>query len=384
MKMFIFSLFLVVLGCSATVSETATSENDAGEAADTVPVQADQPPADAAVATDAFVPTDASASDTGPIQPTIRLSPLSPPARTVPPNSTGVLLGVYEIQSGSTMLPIRGFRVRRVGVGLPTDFANLYAFMVPRSSTVNEPFRYTTGRSLNPQTQTSTIIHYAGDLHPNWTLSVYLYGDFAPATVGGQHAFELVEVLTDTGSLAGSAVRSQAITIGAQRATRVDVRPVPMEILIPRNRPGQIVASFALNVGTGAAECGNIALAMSGGTPPALSFQNIELWLGEQRIAIDTNVGVIDNRVVLTPLASVLLAAGRAHHFTVRATVTAPVGTTFRFYLEYPSDIRLRDVATGEAAAACIGNLHIPGCDDVNQGMYDGLPGSKSRLTVIE
>lgn len=381
MKTLIFSLFLFAFGCSATVSESLGSENDAGEAADTTPVQTDQPPTDAAVAADAPAPTDASASDTGPIQPTIRLSPVSPPARTVPPNSTGVLLGVFDIIAGEALLPIRGFRVRRVGVGTPTDFNSLFAYLVPSTSASNEPFRYTLGHGINPSTQMATIRYY-GNLRPRWTATVYLYGDLAPGTPGGQHAFELTEVLTEDGTVPGVAVRSQAITIGTRRATRIDIRRVTTSETVPTQRPRQIIASFDAIVGENPAELGNLALTHGGASLPPVPFRDFELWLGDRRIEIDTSVGINDNQLVLTPITPIALAARSTNRFTVRATVIAEAGTHFQIHLEYPSDLRMRDVVLGEAAAVCISSLRTPGCDGPGQGSYDGTGGNANIFRV--
>lgn len=400
--LWILMIIAATFGCAATVSEshappTTHEEEDASPAP--ADVTTDTTPTDANVSSDVNQASDAGdvqtvdattdaevMSDSGLLPPvTAALSPMNPPSRGIPRNSTGVFVAAYNLTSTGAEVPIRHLRIRRVGVGPSTDIVNVYEYGVTRGSVANTPFRYSTGRSVNPVTNKVTTP--LGTLQAGATTTTLIYVDFGSATVGAQHAFELTGIIIEDGSIDGllvpiTAVRSNTITISGDLAGRLDVQRGSVIGRVNSNVPGEAIGSCRLRANRHDLDIVHLSFVQSGTVMVSSEVTQLEVWLGRTRIPISEWMDALNGYFVLTPITPIHLPAGTEEELIILGRVTSPSGRTIRMFLEYPTDIHVIDRVLNTPAAVCIASTMTGGCDGPNQGSFDGTSGNASETIV--
>lgn len=436
MRLIGFLLGLFALGCSATVTASTASEADAGTPDANVSVDVGQPAADAG-AQDATPSSDRGRrmpdyggcydlghdpnpnamcspgcwyidgspipyhdslpgercvrlcflsgqlseaclgeTDAGPRYPiSARISPLTPPARSLPPNATGVFAAAFEMtdEVGGDV-PIRTVFFRRVGVGSPSDIAGVYDYGVTRGSIANTPFRYSTARTINSDTNIIAMPFGGSTIRPHATATHLLYVDFAPGTTGAQHAFELTGILVENGTSEGLlipivAVRSNPITLNGDRAGRLDVQPGPSIDYLASGIPSTAVVSVRMRAGHHDLDLVRFALAQGGSVQLWNELFDLELWRGSERIAIAEWTNPLNGYIVISPITPIYLPANSTTDFIIRGRVTAPAGRTLRIYAEYPTDVQAIDRALGTPA-------------ETDQSSFNGIGRNASEAVV--
>ncbi len=405
MKFALYITMVVSLGCASTVrsSRSAPPPNDVGfisADAGTNDVAPDQSSAVDSGTPDVAVhdagqdvPTDTRPdvasdveSDSGIRWPvTATISRVTPPSRFMPRNATGVFFAAFDFTSTGAEVPQGLLRLRRVGVGPATDIANVYDYGITSGSVAETPFRYSAGRGVNPMTNEITI-PFAG-VREGATTTHLIYVDLGSATIGAQHALELVGVTLNDGSPDGLFVpftgRSNPITISADLAGRLDVQRGTVSSRVNVNVSGEAIGSCRLRANRHDLDLVRFSFANGGNVMAWSEIRNLELWRGSTRIPISEWMDPLNGYIVLSPITPIYLPAGAEAEFVILARVSAPTGRTIRLFLEYPTDIHVIDRALNTPAAVCIASTTIGGCEGPNQGSFDGMPGNATETVVL-
>lgn len=381
MKLIGFLVGLLALGCSATVTVGNAPEEDVGTPDVSVSADAGQQTADAGMQ----VETDAGRRY--PIS--ARISPITPPARSLPPNATGVFAAAFEMTDEvGGGVPIRMVYFRRVGVGSASDIANVYDYAVTNGSVANTPFRYSLGRGVNAETNIVSIPQEGNTIRPYATTTHLLYIDLAPGTTGAQHAFEMTGILVEDGTTDGllipiTAVRGNPITLNGDRAGRLDVQRGPSIDYLGMNVPNTAVVSLRMRAAYHDLDLIRFSLSNRGNADIWHDLVELELWHGNVRIPIAEWTRPLNGQIVIVPLVPIYMPANSTTDFIIRGRVTAPVGRTLRIYAEYPTDVQALDRELGTPAATCIASTITTGCDVPDQGSFDGVGHNTSDAVVM-
>lgn len=382
MKQFFCVTALVAMflfGCSASVTSTGSVEEDASTRADapldeqeaslpdsSPPDRSDTPPSDAPVP-----------------RLIASLNPASPPDRTIPPNATGIQAAFWDVTTPGESVPTNAMHVRHVGVGPLSDIANAYLFGVPRSSVARTLFRYSTGRAFDPITHEATF-EDTGTIRDHTTVTWVLVVDFRNATPGAQHVFELVSMDTDQGTISFSAVRSHAITVGTELATRFDVQRGRDFGPVHANQRNAVIASMRfVNSGLHESAIWMFSLYQGGSAPLSRSVSNFQLWLGNNQIRIIEWMDPLNGYIALVPVVDLRMLANSDMEVTIRGDVHANPGETFFLYFEYPSDLQVEDRSLQAPAAVCISPTATGGCDMPSEGSLDGSSADNAILVPV-
>lgn len=333
---------------------------------------------------------DGGVADSGGVRWPIRvaISAMTPPAQSLPRNSTGVYAAAYDVTDMGKSRPIRMVYLQRGGDGPATDIANVYYYAIPNASRASTPFRYSTGRAVKPVTNRISI-PFDGNIRPGETSTMLIYIDLAPGTVGAQHAFEVTGVLVEDGSPDGllvpiTGVRSNPITISEDLAGRLDVRVDGPLAPVTANVPGEIISAQRLRANRHDLDVVRFSYVINGTVEEWREIMNLELWRGRVRVPITEWMDPINGHVVMSPLSPIRILADTEEGFTIHARVTAPAGRMIRIltFAEYPVDVYAIDRVLNVPAATCISSSHTVGCDGPGQGAFDGTPGSVSEAVV--
>jgi hypothetical protein len=297
---------------------------------------------------------------------TVSLASDTSPAMVVPKNAHNVMFTKVNLMAG-TASTVTSLKFRRVGVGLTTDFDNVYLYKADGT-------RLTSGRTLSSSDNTVTFSGLNLSIGAGMTESVYLSGDIGitgSEATGGQHAFEIADagsvVLSGTGTVAGSfPVRGNAMTIGTASVARVDV--------IDGSEPANP------RVGTTDAELANFRLQANGsndievrrvtlyqaGTVSNSDLSNLRLFQGSTQVASAASV-MSDGKIVLNFTTPFAIPNGQSRTFTLRGGVAGRSSRTIRIYTEYSSDVYAVDKVQNVGAQVCVDSNTSP-CN----GSYDG------------
>lgn len=297
---------------------------------------------------------------------TVSLASDTSPAMVVPKNAHNVMFTKVNLMAG-TASTVTSLKFRRVGVGLTTDFDNVYLYKADGT-------RLTSGRTLSSSDNTVTFSGLNLSIGAGMTESVYLSGDIGIGSgeaTGGQHAFEIADagsvVLSGTGTVAGSyPVRGNAMTIGTASVARVDV--------IDGSEPANP------RVGTTDAELANFRLQANGsndievrrvtlyqaGTVSNSDLSNLRLFQGSTQVASAASV-MSDGKIVLNFTTPFSIPNGQSRTFTLRGGVAGRSSRTIRIYTEYSSDVYAVDKVQNVGAQVCVDSTTSP-CN----GSYDG------------
>lgn len=299
---------------------------------------------------------------------TVSLASDTSPAMVIPKNAHNVMFTKVNLMAG-TASTVTSLKFRRVGVGLTTDFDNVYLYKADGT-------RLTSGRTLSSSDNTVTFSGLNLSIGAGMTESVYLSGDIGVVTgdgesTGGQHAFALVDagsvVLSGTGTVAGSfPVQGNAMTIGTASVARVDV--------IDGSEPANP------RVGTTDAELANFRLQANGsndievrrvtlyqaGTVSNSDLSNLRLFQGSTQVASAASV-MSDGKIVLNFTTPFSIPNGQSRTFTLRGGVAGRSSRTIRIYTEYSSDVYAVDKVQNVGAQVCVDSTTSP-CN----GSYDG------------
>lgn len=136
----------------------------------------------------------------------VRIANDTPPAQTVLPNATGVQVLKFSAQAINNDAPIGSFVFTHKGTGAIDDITDVELWGGSGMSFG--------GAVLNPQTGTARFdsVHFAvpSGIAVTWVLRV----NFNTPQMGGQHAFELTEIiLEDGGTVYGLPLQGNTFTI---------------------------------------------------------------------------------------------------------------------------------------------------------------------------
>jgi hypothetical protein len=291
-----------------------------------------------------------SAVSTGSL--TVALASDTPAGMTVPKNASSVPLVKVNLTAGSGDVLVSGLRFHRVGVGAPSDFANVYLYGADGT-------RLTSGRTINSSTNLVEFNNLNLTVAAGMTVAVTVYGDFSsPGSTGGQHSFELVDaasaVVGGSSTVAGSfPVRGNVFTVGTTSASRLDVMKgsAPSNPTIGSKNVEVSNFKFAA-VGTNDIQVNQVTLYQAGSITNA-DISNFQLYQGSTVVA--TAAGVSSNgHVVLKFNPPYLVGNGTTKVFSLHADVAGRASRTIRFYVEYTTDVTALDKTYSSGASVNI------------------------------
>lgn len=289
---------------------------------------------------------------------TVSLSSDTPAGATVPKNAMSVPMIKVNLTAGSTGANVSGLHFHRVGVGVTSDFANVYLY----DSAGN---RLTTGRSVNATTNMVEFNSLNITMPANSSQSYYIYADFSsPTNTGGNHAFELGDaasvVLSGTGTVSGSfPVRGNVFVVGTALAGAVDIQKGPQPANPNIGAKDAEISSFKLTASTNDLRIHRVTL-YQGGDINNADLKNFALYQGTTKVASATEVSS-KGQIVLNFDTPYLLPNGVTRVFSLRADVAGRAGRTVRTYVEYATDIYAVDTVYNSGAAVTITNFDNSG-----------------------
>ncbi len=307
---------------------------------------------------------------------TVSLASDTSPAMVIPKNAHNVMFTKVNLMAGSAATTVNSLKFRRVGVGLTSDFDNVYLYKADGT-------RLTSGRTISSSDNTVTFSGLSLSVGAGMTESVYLSGDIGitgSEATGGQHAFELADagsvVIAGTGTVSGSfPVRGNAMTIGTASVARVDV----IDGAEPANpRVGTTdaeLANFRLQAnGSNDIEVRRVTLYQAG-TVSNSDLSNLRLFQGSTQVASAASV-MSDGKIVLSFTTPFLIPNGQSRTFNLRGGVAGRSSRTIRIYTEYSSDVYAVDKVQNVGAQVCVDSTTSP-CN----GSYDGSSSTTSNAS---
>lgn len=322
---------------------------------------------------------------------TVSLASDTPAGATVPRNAMSVPMIKVNLTAGNTGANVSGLHFHRVGVGVTSDFANVYLY----DSAGN---RLTTGRSVNATTNMVEFNSLNVSIPANTTNSYYIYGDFNKSNpTGGNHAFELGDaasvVLSGTGTVSGSfPVRGNVFVVGTAEAGEVSIEKGPQPANPNIGAKGAEISSFKLTAKTNDLRIHRVTL-YQGGDINNADLKNFALYQGTTKVASVAEVNS-KGQIVLNFDTPYLLPNGVTRVFSLQADVAGRAGRSIRTYVEYATDIYAVDTVYNSGAAVTITNFDNSGSNYIEvttQGgqltfAYNGPPASniaKGRLGTV-
>jgi hypothetical protein len=297
---------------------------------------------------------------------TVSLASDTPAGATVPKNAMGVQMVKVNIQAGNADAFIAGLHFHRVGVGLASDFANVYLYDAMGN-------RLTTGRQVNSSSNKVEFNSLNITVPANSMKSYYVYADFDKTNIdangtGGNHAFQLADaasvVLSGSGTVSGSfPVRGNVFVVGTASAGTLEISagPTPANPVIgQKNAP---ISSFRLTANTNDIYVHRVALYQGGGIDNS-DLKNFKLYQGSTQVASATGVNA-KGQIVLTFDNPYLLPNGVSRIFDLHADVSGRAGRTIQTYVEYAADIMAVDSVYNSGAAIDISNFDGTGANYV-------------------
>lgn len=294
---------------------------------------------------------------------TVSLASDTPPAQTVPKNAASVAMAKFNLTAGSAAAMVTGLRVRRIGVGATSDFANVYLYD-------GNGNRLTTGRTINSSTN---IVEFHGlniNVAAGATYSVVMVGDFSdPATTGGQHSFELTDaasvVISGSGTVSGSfPVRGNVFTVGTISAGRLDVQKGTTPANPNIGAQNAEISNFKLTANTNDIEVRRITLIQAGSISNS-DLTNLELWTGTTKVA--SAAALMGDKIVLNFNPPYVITNGTTRTFSLTAKIAGRADRTIKTYVEYTTDVYAVDRLYNSGASVCISSS-----SPCTTGSFDG------------
>jgi hypothetical protein len=320
---------------------------------------------------------------------TIRLSPETPESTVIHRNATGASYVTYDFVVGDASVRLNGFVAHRVHIGAASDFENVFAFDAETGE------RLTTGHRVDPDTGlvSFNLLSTPVDLDANTIWSVTLVADMRESLLGDEHAFEIRDasaiVLEGGGLAAGDfPVRGNKMTIGYE-GPRVDIRLGEYSVDLSVGESSGRIGSFTLASRGGDTCLDRIVLTQAGSASPA--NMPVVTALLVDAVALPTYWDS-EGRLVIDPIreeshgSGACLSESGGTYIAIYAEIEGPADRSFRFYVEYPSDVTVVEATTWDRSipvAACISPLNFGGCSAEGQGAYDGsAPGTASEAWI--
>jgi len=313
---------------------------------------------------------------------TASLASDTPAAATVPQNASSVMLAKYNFTAGSADAQITGLRVRRVGVGATSDFANVYLYD-------GNGTRLTTGRTINSSTN---VVEFNGlniNVPAGQTISLVMVGDFAgttlaPITTGGQHAFELSDaasvVISGTGTVSGSfPIRGNVFTVGTIFAGRLDIQKGTTPTNPNIGATDAEISNFKLTANTNDIEVRRITLLQAGSVTNS-DLTDLKLYQGSTVVA--TAAALSNDKIVLTFNPAYVITNGTTKTFSLHARIAGRAGRTIRTYVEYTTDVYAVDRLYNSGASVCLVSTCGSGSFDGSSTNYIEVTTQGGQLTV--
>lgn len=299
---------------------------------------------------------------------TVSLASDTPAAATVPKNAASVMLAKFNIMAGSADAKVDGLRIRRIGVGAASDFANVYLYD-------GNGNRLTTGRTINSTTNVTEFNGLNMNIAAGQSKSVVIVGDFSnPGTTGGQHSFEISDMssvtLIGSSSVGGSfPVRGNVFTVGTTSAGRLDVQKGTTPTNPNIGAQNAEISNFKLTANTNDIEVRRITLIQTGGISNS-DLSNFNLYQGSTLVA--STAAMMGDKIVLTFNPPYVITNGTTKTFSLQAKVAGRAGRDIKTYVEYTTDVYAVDKLYNAGAAICIADTAIGGCTATGQGSFDG------------
>ena len=285
---------------------------------------------------------------------TVSLASDTPAGATVPKSAMGIPMVKVNIQAGDAGAFIAGLHFHRVGVGLASDFDNVYLYDA-------EGNRLTNGRQVNSSTNKVEFNSLNISIPANTMKSYYVYADLSKSSeTGGNHAFELADkasvVLSGSGTVSGSfPVRGNVFVVGTAEAGELKITsgPVPANPIIgQKDAP---ISSFKLTASTNDIYVHRVTL-YQGGSIDNSNLKNFKLYQGTTQVASATGINS-KGQIVLNFENPYLLANGVTRIFDLHADVSGRANQDIITYVEYASDLYAVDSVYHSGASINIGNF---------------------------
>lgn len=300
---------------------------------------------------------------------TVSLASDTPAGMVIPNNANNVMFTKVNLTAGSAGVTVSGLRFHRVGVGIASDFTNVYLYDATGK-------RLTSGRTINSSSHMVEFNSLNLSIAAGQTVSLVLTGDLngraTSFVTGGQHAFELADaasvMVSGAGTVSGSfPVRGNAMTVGTAQVARVDVQD-GSEPADPRVGTADAeIANFKLVAnGSNDVEVRRVTL-YQGGSISNSDLSNLNLYQGSTLVAHADSVSN-DGKIVLNFSTPFLVPNGQTRTFNLRGAVAGRSGRTIRIYTEYTTDVYAIDRVQNIGAEVCVSTATSPTCS----GTYDG------------
>jgi hypothetical protein len=309
---------------------------------------------------------------------TVSLASDTPAGMVIPNNANNVMFTKVNLTAGSAGVTVSGLRFHRVGVGIASDFTNVYLYDATGK-------RLTSGRTINSSSHMVEFNSLNLSIAAGQTVSLVLTGDLngraTSFVTGGQHAFELADaasvMVSGAGTVSGSfPVRGNAMTVGTAQVARVDVQD-GSEPADPRVGTADAeIANFKLVAnGSNDVEVRRVTL-YQGGSISNSDLSNLNLYQGSTLVAHADSVSN-DGKIVLNFSTPFLVPNGQTRTFNLRGAVAGRSGRTIRIYTEYTTDVYAIDRVQNIGAEVCVSTATSPTCS----GTYDGSGSTTSNAS---
>ncbi len=275
---------------------------------------------------------------------TVALASDSPAAQTVPEKANSVVVAKFTFNAASAAT-LTDLVLHRVGVGAPSDIANVYLY--------DGSTRLTSGRSVGTTSNLVEFHSLSVALAAGTPKTLTVKVDIADVTTtGGVHAFEIQDASAVTaGTLSPSAaawpVRASDFTVGSAAVSTVTVTKGTTPADPTVGEVGAEISSFKIAAGTNDVAVSQIVL-LQAGSVSNTDITNLELWVGSEKIA--EAASMTGDKMIFVMSEPYTIAAGVTKTFTVKATVGGRGGRTIRTYMEYASDVLAVDKTYGYGA----------------------------------
>ncbi|MCK5123068.1 MAG: hypothetical protein KAQ87_02880 [Candidatus Pacebacteria bacterium] len=262
---------------------------------------------------------------------TATLSSDTPAAGTLPKAASSVEVMKFNLTAGEAT-NVDSITVNRVGVGVASDFANVYLY--------EGATRLTSGRSIGSSTNSVEFANLGISMSTGEVKALSVKVDVATgATAGDIHSFELssASVIEGPDDVSGSfPVRGNAVSIGSQSVSTVIVTKGTTPSNPTVGEAGAILSEFKLQAGANDVSVENITL-INAGTTNSANISEVGLYAGSELVASVTEM--TGDYMVFALDTPYTIAQGITRVFQVKGSLAGRSGLTVKTYVEYSADI---------------------------------------------